>query len=229
MTMLRRSALTVSVALLALAACGDPDAVGQPGPTDPPPASPTSDPAPTAPTTASTTAPTDTLPPETLVPVEFRYDPEALRAELDAARGRWVDGDHDAYRFEYQYVCFCDPDETRADVEVIDGRVVNDNDRGTFSSVDEWFDIIDQAIGTAADVRVAYADAGYPTSLYIDVEEQMADEEFGLDQIAVDFHGLPQLDADASPEQVQSFVTGFFEALDAQSPSQPNLEPALAV
>ena len=55
------------------------------------------------------------------------------------------------------------------------------------------------------------------------------DEEFGLDQIAVDFHGLPQLHADASPEQVQSFVTGFFEALDAQSPPQPNLEPALAV
>jgi hypothetical protein len=55
------------------------------------------------------------------------------------------------------------------------------------------------------------------------------DEEFGLDQIAIDFHGLPRLDADASPEQVQSFVAGFFEALDAQSPPQPNLEPALAV
>ena len=69
------------------------------------------------------------------------------------------------------------------------------------------------------------------------------DEEFGLDQIAVDFHGLPQLDADASPEQVQSFVTGFFEALEVasaqtivpvdQTPnppsySNPNLEPARA-
>lgn len=57
------------------------------------------------------------------------------------------------------------------------------------------------------------------------------DEEFGLEQIAVDFHGLPQLDADASPEQVQSFVNGFFEALEtasAQSPTQFNLEPALA-
>ena len=72
------------------------------------------------------------------------------------------------------------------------------------------------------------------------------DEEFGLDQIAVDFHGLPQLDADASPEQVQSFVTGFFEALKAASVASaqtivsveqtanqpysttPNLEPARA-
>ena len=69
------------------------------------------------------------------------------------------------------------------------------------------------------------------------------DEEFGLDQIAVDFHGLPHLDADASPEQVQSFVTGFFEALEvasaqtiipveqtANQPSStnPNLEPARA-
>lgn len=65
------------------------------------------------------------------------------------------------------------------------------------------------------------------------------DEEFGLDQIAVDFHGLPPLDANASPEQVQSFVTGFFEALELASaamgpvvqPSNlpPNLEPARAV
>ncbi len=46
--------------------------------------------------------------------------------------------------------------------------------------------------------------------------------EFGrpipyVDQIAIDFHGLPHLDADASPEQVQSFVTGFFEALEVAS------------
>lgn len=69
------------------------------------------------------------------------------------------------------------------------------------------------------------------------------DEEFGLDQIAVDFHGLPHLDAEASPEQVQSFVTGFFEALEVasaqtivtveQTPNlptfpNPNLEPARA-
>ena len=69
------------------------------------------------------------------------------------------------------------------------------------------------------------------------------DEEFGLDQIAVDFHGLPHLGADASPEPVQSFVTGFFEALEVasaqtivpveQTPNLPsfpnsNLEPARA-
>jgi type IV secretion system protein VirD4 len=65
------------------------------------------------------------------------------------------------------------------------------------------------------------------------------DEEFGLDQIAVDFHGLPHLEADASPEQVQSFVNGFFEALEVASSAhdrpldqtttqQSNLEPARA-
>ncbi len=65
------------------------------------------------------------------------------------------------------------------------------------------------------------------------------DEEFGLDQIAVDFHGLPHLEADASPEQVQSFVNGFFEALEGASSAhdrpldpttnpQSNLEPARA-
>jgi type IV secretion system protein VirD4 len=50
------------------------------------------------------------------------------------------------------------------------------------------------------------------------------DEEFGLDQIAVDFQGLPRLDADASPQQVQSFVSGFFEALEAASNAH---DPAL--
>ena len=65
-------------------------------------------------------------------------------------------------------------------------------------------------------------------------EGDEAGEDFSLDQIAVDFHGLPRLDADASPEQVQCFVTGFFEALDAASaqivpPPQPShLEPARA-
>ena len=65
------------------------------------------------------------------------------------------------------------------------------------------------------------------------------DEEFGLDQIAVDFHGLPHLDADALPEQVQSFITGFFEALEVASAQtivpvdqtlhpQSNPEPARA-
>jgi type IV secretion system protein VirD4 len=65
------------------------------------------------------------------------------------------------------------------------------------------------------------------------------DEEFDLDQIAVDFHGLPRLDADASLEQVQSFVTGFFEALEVASTQtivpveqtlnpKSNLEPARA-
>jgi type IV secretion system protein VirD4 len=62
------------------------------------------------------------------------------------------------------------------------------------------------------------------------------DEEFGLDQIAVDFHGLPQLAADASPEQMQCFVTSFFEALevasvqpgDLTSQPQSNLESARA-
>ena len=54
------------------------------------------------------------------------------------------------------------------------------------------------------------------------------DEEFGLDQIAVDFRGLPALSEDASAEQVQDFVDQFFNALATQSPSQSNMEPALA-
>jgi type IV secretion system protein VirD4 len=61
------------------------------------------------------------------------------------------------------------------------------------------------------------------------------DEGFSLDQIAVDFRGLPQLAADASTEQMQSFVTGFFDALEMAAPKpatspdpQFNLEPAHA-
>jgi type IV secretion system protein VirD4 len=59
------------------------------------------------------------------------------------------------------------------------------------------------------------------------------DEAFGLDQIAVDFHGLPRLDADASPEQMQSFVTGFFDALEVASaqtivPAEQTVNPLSA-
>jgi type IV secretion system protein VirD4 len=54
------------------------------------------------------------------------------------------------------------------------------------------------------------------------------DEAFALDQIAVDFRGLPIVAEDASAEEVQEFVDGFFNALANQPLSQSNMEPALA-
>ena len=53
------------------------------------------------------------------------------------------------------------------------------------------------------------------------------DEEFGLDQIALDFHGLPALAADASPDEVRTFIGHFFDVLPATSAPQ-STEPALA-
>ena len=63
---------------------------------------------------------------------------------------------------------------------MIDGRLVNDTGDARLHSIEGWFDIIDDAIGTAHLVRVVYNDWGYPDSVYIDVDETIADEEFGL-------------------------------------------------
>ena len=157
------------VPLLVLAACGDPEPVGQPmPPVD------TTDPAPPIDPTTPTTTPES----------EPRYDPDEARAELDAARERWAAGNWDAYRYTYAPSCFCDQEELT--VEVIDGRLVDPDDFDRARSVEQWFDEIEDAIGTAADVRVTYGDTGAPTSLYVDVDETMADEEFGYELIDIE-------------------------------------------
>lgn len=55
------------------------------------------------------------------------------------------------------------------------------------------------------------------------------DEEFSLDQVATSFAALPRLGPDASPQEVQAFIGGFFDALSTPVFSPTNQEPARAV
>ena len=116
-------------------------------------------------------------------------DPAERDPALDAARQRWEAADLGAYRLTLRRVCFCpSPDYTGpfevtvAGAEVqsvrLNGAAV-DAERGM--SVEALFDLIDQAYERgAASVTVAYdPDLGYPTSIGIDYDVRMADEEIG--------------------------------------------------
>lgn len=161
----------VVLGLIALAACGDAEPAAQPMP----PVDTTIPPGPTDPTLP----PATTTPPQTL-----RYDPDQVRADLDAARERWAAENWTSYRYTYAPSCFCDQAELT--VEVIDGRLVDQDDVDRARTVEGWFDEIDAAIGTAVDVRVTYDDSGAPSSLYVDVDETMADEEFGYELVDIE-------------------------------------------
>jgi hypothetical protein len=205
------------VATLALTACGADEGASSPAP----PADPTAQ-GPVTDTAGATIAPTNPpSEPPTTEPLDPdpQYDPVALRNELEQARSDWAEFDTPSYRYRYVPVCFCDPEPIEANV--IDGKLVNDTGDARLHSIENWFDIIDEAIGTAHLVRAVYNDWGYPDSVYIDVDEMIADEEFGLvfdgyfhipDAVEIflaDDHGCGYGFAAASPNQSVSFQSFF--------------------
>ena len=107
---------------------------------------------------------------------------------LDEARARWAAADLDDYRMTLTRSCFC-PEYYRGPFEVAvdDGEVTAVGFQGRelpadrVLTVDALFDLLAEAYASgAARVEVTYdATLGYPTSLYIDQDEQMADEEVG--------------------------------------------------
>ncbi|MBC13990.1 MAG: hypothetical protein CMM85_13585 [Rhodothermaceae bacterium] len=114
--------------------------------------------------------------------------PAAERSpDLDAARERWADAGLDAYTMTLQRICFCpSPDYTGPfEVTVRDGAVASvgldgatvDVERGV--SVDDLFALIEEAYErNAARVELEFhPELGYPTSLGIDYDTMMADEE----------------------------------------------------
>ena len=212
-----RLTMILAVVAVAVTACGAPEAALTP-------ASPTE---PTAPPSTPPSAPPTTEP-------DLRYDQAVLRAELAQARHNWADFDTPSYRYRYQPVCFCEQIEMEA--FVIDGKLVNDDGDPRRLSIEGWFDVIDHAIGTAFDVNVTYDDWGYPVSVYIDVDEYTADEEFGLafggyfqvpdavDKFMTDGYGCGYGFAAAAPNQSVSFqaffanepAAGTYELADAE-------------
>ena len=107
---------------------------------------------------------------------------------------KWTRQGIDSYQVRFQRSCFCVPDFRRAAVLVVrggeiasatyadDGTVVEAEFFGRYETVEGLFALIEGAIEQgAARIDVTYDEKyGYPTDLYIDRYETMADEEQGF-------------------------------------------------
>jgi Family of unknown function (DUF6174) len=119
-------------------------------------------------------------------------DPIAIR-DLVSARARWNLHGATAYTLRGSTQCFCVMGGREVDIEVLNGQVtrVTYADSGTplpselgasFRSVEQLFDIIDEAVRQDAHrIEVTYDPRrGFPTRLWIDWSERIADEEYGF-------------------------------------------------
>lgn len=126
----------------------------------------------------------------------------ALAAETDlerlaAARTRWEAAQQGDYLYGYQKYCECQREDPPVTVVTVrNGRIErvyhvhSDSPRevparadslDAYWTIDDLFDKIAGAIGTAAEVRVEYdAAAGYPSSLYIDYDAALIGDEVDL-------------------------------------------------
>jgi hypothetical protein len=108
-----------------------------------------------------------------------------VRAELETARAAWQSAAVASYAITYREICFCP--EIVTEVEVVDGQVgdvvvTGDGFDSPPLTVDDMFDAITNALDAGAfRVTATYnPELGYPTEFFIDVEQMMADEEFGV-------------------------------------------------
>ena len=120
-------------------------------------------------------------------------DPQIAEA-LKVNREQWASQGIDSYQVRFQRSCFCGPDYRRAAVVVVrggeiasatyadDGTVVEPEFFDRYETIDGLFDLIQKGIEQgAARIDVTYDEKyGYPTDLYIDWHEGMADEEQGF-------------------------------------------------
>jgi hypothetical protein len=126
-------------------------------------------------------------------PVSAGADDTDGEAALAANRQRWAAQGAADYQFTYTRGCFCPPQYRGPfDVTVRGGAVTDVVYRGEgepadralseFQTVEDLFDLIAEAYDRkAARVDVTYdAATGQPSDVYIDYDEQMADEEIGF-------------------------------------------------
>ena len=117
---------------------------------------------------------------------------DALRIELDTARSTWGDSGITSYVVTYDQVCFCP--QLQVEVTVVDGVVTDSEMRSDVDfgdlpvlTVDDMFDEIKRQIDTGAfSIEVDYdPETGHPTGYFFDIEEMMADEEFGISNVTI--------------------------------------------
>lgn len=120
-------------------------------------------------------------------------DPDGgVGSEADAHFETWRAKGPKKYAYRVSQSCFCAPDYTAPyRVEVAGGKVVGVRNAETGApppseyrarTVPELFDLIHEALDRDADrIEVEYEPTlGYPTTIFIDYEEQAADEELRI-------------------------------------------------
>jgi hypothetical protein len=123
--------------------------------------------------------------------------------DLVSARARWNAQGSSNYEFVVRQLCYCIFGGQSVKVTVRQGAVVSAVKLGDgqalpseyfdgFATVEQMFDMIDDAISDRAhSIRATYdATFGFPTDFFIDYREQVADEERGFE--ATDYSELPQ-------------------------------------
>lgn len=121
--------------------------------------------------------------------------PPSPPASLEEALERWTTRDFDDYRFRFERSCFCSPTRLSATVLVrgdtvsavdsvwANGAPIEETDHAfnpaTVKTIDQLFDLIRAADqGRIDSVAVEYdAALGFPSSLFVDPLQAMADEE----------------------------------------------------
>lgn len=125
-------------------------------------------------------------------------DRDEREEALADARARWRSQGPDDYRFEFRKLCFCHPSAVRlvkvtvqdgavTDVEVLEEVPNHEQYQYPTPTPEQYYTVeglfakLEQAIDRDAhEIRVTYHPAlGYPTSVFIDYDENAADEEFG--------------------------------------------------
>lgn len=132
-----------------------------------------------------TDVPTSPTPPTDLAKVE---------RNLNQMQTQWQEQGLSDYRFQFYWQCFC-PEDYREPVWVTvkDGEVesiktvdpdseVTPLDKSEYRTIDGLFDIIRDGVEEDAyEIRVAYDNTmAYPTSVYIDYDQRIVDEEQGF-------------------------------------------------
>jgi len=113
------------------------------------------------------------------------------RAQMLSQRQLWESQGITSYRYGYRRACFCG-DVNALEIDVANGAVaaaryaddgapVTSIYQSTLPTIDDLFDIIEEALDSRADaLRVTYHPTlGYPTEISVDYRFVVADDEFG--------------------------------------------------
>ena len=112
-------------------------------------------------------------------------------SDFELNKNKWEALGVDSYSCTFQISCFCIREATLPKrVQVINGKVVkvdgapyDDEEHWGIQTIDQLFDMIAQAVKDkvhSLDVQYNLV-KGYPSSVYIDRDEMIADEEMGYD------------------------------------------------